>query len=323
MVSGASISESSESASVLELINGAASRLHPNPFEAKRFGFLGSWIRTFSNPSSNREGSGLSLEAFDACEFRKIVLGLLNNAFVKVIVVREFCGAFGLRFHPHDGNEATKSSRSLDNGLDSEGVQAAFMQSLFFPNVCCYPARVLPATEAVVCDILRWTTARVLPATEVVVCDILRWTTASEQQILAVGTRRECRIRVGGVSKEYRCPTRTRHGYVAFLEVSVLLSSVSSPVVKPNNECKYEPIMGGISFLHWDECGYRLYPDQERSSDRIIAFSFGKCCLNRGVLGTTYIRQVICVKDRLLIVQSEDANELKILHLNLPVMSII
>ena len=34
---------------------------------------------------------------------------------------------------------------------------------------------------------------------------------------------KECRTRVGKVSKECRCLTRTRHGYVTFLEVSVLL----------------------------------------------------------------------------------------------------
>ncbi|KAL7121417.1 hypothetical protein ACP275_02G180800 [Erythranthe tilingii] len=97
------------------------------------------------------------------------------------------------------------------------------------------------------------------------------------------------------------------------------LSSVSSPVVKPNQDLKYEPMMGGTSFMHWDEHGYRLYAIEERSSERIIAFSFGKCCLNRGVSGTTYARQVIYGEDRLLIVQSEDTDELKILHLNLPV----
>ncbi|GFZ06822.1 quinoprotein amine dehydrogenase, beta chain-like [Actinidia rufa] len=97
------------------------------------------------------------------------------------------------------------------------------------------------------------------------------------------------------------------------------LSSVSSPVVKPNHDCKYEPMMGGTSLMHWDEYGYRLYAVEERSSERIIAFSFGKCCLNRGVSGSTYTRQVIYGEDRLLIVQSEDTDELKIVHLHLPV----
>ncbi|KAK4339303.1 hypothetical protein RND71_040765 [Anisodus tanguticus] len=70
------------------------------------------------------------------------------------------------------------------------------------------------------------------------------------------------------------------------------LSSTSSPVVKRNQECKYEPMMSGTSLMNWDEYGYRLYAIEEGSSERIVAFSFGKCCLNRGVSGTTYVRQV-------------------------------
>lgn len=97
------------------------------------------------------------------------------------------------------------------------------------------------------------------------------------------------------------------------------LSSVSSPIAKPNHDCKYEPLMGGTSLMQWDEHGYRLYAIEERSSERIISFSFGKCCLSRGVSGTTYTRQVIYGEDRLLIVQSEEIDELKMLHLKLPV----
>ncbi|KAF7123198.1 hypothetical protein RHSIM_Rhsim12G0103300 [Rhododendron simsii] len=63
------------------------------------------------------------------------------------------------------------------------------------------------------------------------------------------------------------------------------LSSVSSLVVKPNQDCKFEPMMGGTSLMHWDEYVYRLYAVEERSLE-----------------------------------QSEDIDELKILHLHLPVM---
>ncbi|XVF73146.1 hypothetical protein PTKIN_Ptkin12aG0178100 [Pterospermum kingtungense] len=97
------------------------------------------------------------------------------------------------------------------------------------------------------------------------------------------------------------------------------LSSVSSPVAKPNQDYKYEPLMGGTSLVQWDEYGYRLYAIEEGSLERILAFSFGKCCLSRGVSGMTYVRQVIYGEDRLLVVQSEDTNELKMLHLTLPV----
>ncbi|XP_050203918.1 uncharacterized protein LOC126653956 [Mercurialis annua] len=97
------------------------------------------------------------------------------------------------------------------------------------------------------------------------------------------------------------------------------LSSVSSPVIKPNQDCNYEPLVGGTSLMQWDEYGYKLFAIEEGSLERILAFSFGKCCLSRGVSGMTYVRQVIYGEDRLLVVQSEDTDELKILHLNLPV----
>lgn len=98
------------------------------------------------------------------------------------------------------------------------------------------------------------------------------------------------------------------------------LSSMSSPVGKSNQDCKYEPMLTGTSLMQWDEYGYRLYAIEERSSERILAFSFGKCCLNRGVSGSTYARQVVYGEDRLLVVQSEDTDDLKLLHINLPVM---
>ncbi|XP_074328962.1 uncharacterized protein LOC141666707 isoform X2 [Apium graveolens] len=96
-------------------------------------------------------------------------------------------------------------------------------------------------------------------------------------------------------------------------------SSVSSPSTKSNQDCKYEPMLGGTSLLQWDEYGYRLYAAEEGSSERILAFSFGKYCLNRGVSDSTYVRQVIYGEDRLLVVQSEATDELKLLHVKLPV----
>lgn len=97
------------------------------------------------------------------------------------------------------------------------------------------------------------------------------------------------------------------------------LSSVSSPMVKPHHDIKSEPMVGGTSSMQWDEYGYRLYCAEEGFSERILSLSFGKCCLNRGVSGATYVPQVIYGEDRLLIVQYEDTDELKLVHLNLPV----
>ncbi|THG00611.1 hypothetical protein TEA_008279 [Camellia sinensis var. sinensis] len=57
-----SIPESSESASVLGLINGVASRLRLNPFKAKCFRSLGSWIRTLLSPGPKRNGNDKTRE---------------------------------------------------------------------------------------------------------------------------------------------------------------------------------------------------------------------------------------------------------------------
>ncbi|CAA6666701.1 unnamed protein product [Spirodela intermedia] len=97
------------------------------------------------------------------------------------------------------------------------------------------------------------------------------------------------------------------------------MSSISSPVVKPNHDLKCEPLLAGTSLVQWDEYGYRLYAVEESSCERILSFSFGKCCVSRGLSGATYVRQVIYGEDRILVVQSDESDDLKFLHLNLPV----
>ncbi|KAG0477578.1 hypothetical protein HPP92_012297 [Vanilla planifolia] len=76
------------------------------------------------------------------------------------------------------------------------------------------------------------------------------------------------------------------------------VNSAQSPVLKPNQELKIEPLLCGTSLLQWDEYGYKLYAVEESSSDKILAFSFGKCCLNRGLFSTTYVRQILYGEDR-------------------------
>lgn len=96
------------------------------------------------------------------------------------------------------------------------------------------------------------------------------------------------------------------------------ISSASSPMVKLGQEYKCEPMVGGVACMGWDEYGYRLYAVEQRTAERVLAFPFGKCCLNRGISGATHKRQVIYAEDRVLIVQSDDNDELKIQHLVLP-----
>lgn len=97
------------------------------------------------------------------------------------------------------------------------------------------------------------------------------------------------------------------------------LSSVSSPVVKVSQDSKYEPLMSGTALVQWDEYGYRLYVGEEQTSERMLAFQFGKFCLNRGISGSPSFCQVIYGEDCILLVQSEETDELRILQLKLPV----
>ncbi|KAF8380184.1 hypothetical protein HHK36_027666 [Tetracentron sinense] len=307
------------------------------------------------------------------CDNRHMLLGLSDGSLHLVSWKGEFSGTFELDSHPCDGNKVTESPRSLDNGLSSRGdlrvltstrnssrSYAVIQLELSLPlrllvvlysdgqlALCSISKKGLKQTESIKAE--RWLGSG----------DAMCASVASDQQILAVGSRRgvvelydlaESALLLRTVSLYDWGYTMEDTGSVSCIawtpdnsafavgwklrgltvwSVSgcrlmctirqIGLSSVSSPMVKQTQDFKYEPMMGGTSLMQWDEYGYRLYAVEEGSSERILAFSFGKCCLNRGVSGTTYVRQVIYGEDRLLVVQSEDTDELKILHVNLPV----
>ncbi|GAV90172.1 RIC1 domain-containing protein [Cephalotus follicularis] len=302
-----------------------------------------------------------------------MLLGLSNGSFYSISWKGEFNGAFELDHCPCDMSEMSLLQRhSLSNGHTSGealGVFASEKNSRKFSIVqleFCLPMRLLLVLysdgQLLSCSVSKKGLKQAesikaesrLGSGEAVCVSV-----ASEQQILAVGTRRgvvelydlaesASLIRTvslydwgysmddtGSVSCIAWTPDNSAFAVgwklrgLTVWSVSgcrlmstirqIGLSSVSSPIGKPNQDCKYEPLMNGTSVMQWDEFGYRLYAIEERSSERILAFSFGKCCLNRGVSGMTYVRQVIFGEDRLLVVQSEDTDELKLLHLNLPV----
>ncbi|CAL5382003.1 unnamed protein product [Camellia sinensis] len=62
------------------------------------------------------------------------------------------------------------------------------------------------------------------------------------------------------------------------------LSSASSPVVKANQDCKYEPMMGGTSMMHWDEYGYRLNAAEELIYGFLNKRFSAQACLGWGTL---------------------------------------
>ncbi|KAJ4956002.1 hypothetical protein NE237_012785 [Protea cynaroides] len=304
---------------------------------------------------------------------KHILLGLSNGSLHVISWKGEFCGAFRLHSRPLPTIPVGEPVHSLENGPHSEGSLVALTSNhnstsssaviqlelslslrllvvLFSDGqvaLCSMSKKGLKQVESI--EVETWLGSG----------DAACASVASDQQILAIGTKR-------GVVELYdlaesASPFRTVSlydwgysvedtgpvSYIAWTpdnsafaigwklrgltvwSVSgcrlmctirqIGISSVSSPMVKPNQDFKYEPMMGGTSLLQWDEYGYRLYAIEEGSSERILSFSFGKCCLNRGVSGTTYSRQVVYGEDRLLVVQSEDTDELKMLHLNLPV----
>ncbi|KAF5193219.1 Rab6a-gef complex partner protein 1-like [Thalictrum thalictroides] len=306
------------------------------------------------------------------CDNKHLLLGLSDGSLQLITWKGEFLGSFGIDRNLYGSNEITDQKHSLENGLASEGALRVFISNIalnisailqlelslplrllvvLFSDgkvaLCSLSKKGLKLAESVKAE--RWLN------TGDAVCDSV----ASDQQILAVGTRRgvvelydlaesASLIRTvslydWGYSTEDTGPvscitwTPDTSAFAVGWKLRGLtlwsvsgcrlmstirqigLSSVSSPMVKPNQEFKCEPLIGGTSTMQWDEYGYKLYCIEEGSSERILSFSFGKCCLNRGVSGVTYVPQVIYGEDRLLIVHSEDTDELKLVHVNLPV----
>ncbi|XP_055828021.1 uncharacterized protein LOC129896195 isoform X5 [Solanum dulcamara] len=310
------------------------------------------------------------------CDKKHMIVGLSDGSLYNISWKGEFCGAFDafdLDFQSHDGSGVPKLASSLENGFASGGSLSSskFSHHLSKNSAVIHlefslPLRLLVVLfsdgQLVLCSVSK----KGLKQMESIKAekklgsgDAVCSAVASDQQLLAVGTRRgvvelydiaesASLLRsvslydwgysvedTGAVSCVAWTPDNSAFAVgwklrgLTVWSVSgcrlmstirqIGLSSASSPVVKRNQECKYEPMMSGTSLMNWDEYGYRLYAIEEGSSERIVAFSFGKYCLNRGVSGTTYVRQVIYGEDRLLVVQSEDTDELKLLHLSLPV----
>ncbi|KAH0728345.1 RAB6A-GEF complex partner protein 1-like [Solanum tuberosum] len=310
------------------------------------------------------------------CDNKHMIVGLSDGSLYNISWKGEFCGAldaFDLDVQSRDGSGVPKLASSLENGLASGGSLSfskcshhLSKNSAVIHLEFSLPLRLLVVLfsdgQLVLCSVSK----KGLKQMESIKAekklgsgDAVCAAVASDQQLLAVGTRRgvvelydiaesASLLRsvslydwgysvedTGAVSCVAWTPDNSAFAVgwklrgLTVWSVSgcrlmstirqIGLSSASSPVVKRNQECKYEPMMNGTSLMNWDEYGYRLYAVEEGSSERIIAFSFGKCCLNRGVSGTTYVRQVIYGEDRLLVVQTEDTDELKLLHLSLPV----
>lgn len=304
------------------------------------------------------------------CDNKHILVGLSDGSLYSISWKGEFYGSFNFDAQLSEGSGVSKLSHSLNNGFSSSGTQSDSTDHLVKKSSVIHLEFSLQLRLLVVLlndgHILLCSVSKkgikhieaIKAEKRLVSADAVCTSVASDQQILAVGTKRgvielydlaESATLIRTVSLHDWGYSVEDTGPVSCIEwtpdnsafavgwmlrgLSVwsvsgcrLMSTIrqiglssSSPTFKANQDCKYEPVMGGASLLHWDEYGYRLYVIEQRSLERIVSFSFGKCCLNRGVSGPTYVRQVIYGEDRLLVVQSEDTDELKILHLNLPV----
>ncbi|KAM7277274.1 hypothetical protein ACFE04_019140 [Oxalis oulophora] len=299
---------------------------------------------------------------------KHMLLGLSNGSLYSICWKGEFNGAFELSLDPRDGSQDNLLQYPLSNG-EAHGTSVSddkiFRNSAITQLELCLTMRLLFVLysngQLVSCSFNKKglkqaesiKAEKMLGSGEAVYVSV-----ASEQQILAVGTRRGAvelydltqsasLIRTVSLSdwgysvEDTGCVSciawtpdnsafavgwKLRGLTVWSVSGCRLMSTIrqiglsaSSPVGRSNHDSKHEPFIGGTSVLQWDEFGYKLYAIEEGSLERILAFSFGKCCLNRGVSGITNARQVIYGEDRLLLVQSEDSDELKILHLTLPV----
>lgn len=307
------------------------------------------------------------------CDNKHLLIGLSNGSLYTISWKGEFCGASFIDCHDGESNEVIRASNCFENGTTagrspevhllgstisglSSIVRLELSLSLRMLFVlyadgklvmCSVSKRGLRHPESIKAE-------KILGSGDAVCASV-----ASDQQMLAVGTRRgivelydladsaslirSVSLYDWGYSTEDTGPvsciawTPDNSAFAVGWKLRGLtvwsvsgcrlmstirqvgLSSVSSPVAKPHPDRKYEPVMAGAATIHWDEYGYRLYAVEEKSSQRILAFSFGKCGVNRGVSGSTYVRQVIYGEDRVLLVQNEETDELKMLHLNLPV----
>ncbi|KAJ6729734.1 RAB6A-GEF COMPLEX PARTNER PROTEIN 1 [Salix viminalis] len=283
---------------------------------------------------------------------KHMLLGLSNGSLYSISWKGEFYGAFEIDPNSCDSSDTSTSPNSLGNGFASGRAPAGSVSN---HNI----TRKTAIVQLELCLLMRllfvlysdgqlvsFSVSKrglkqveyIKPEKKLGSDDAVCTSVASDQQILAVGTRR-------GVVELYDLAES------ASLIRSVSLSDwgysmdetgpVSCIAWTPDNSafavgwklrgltvwsvsgCRLMSTIRqnglSVSSPKWDEYGYKLYVIEEESLERVIAFSFGKCCLSRGVSGMTYVRQVIYGEDRLLVVQSEDMDELRILHLNLPV----
>ncbi|BBN10730.1 RAB6A-GEF complex partner protein 1 [Marchantia polymorpha subsp. ruderalis] len=99
------------------------------------------------------------------------------------------------------------------------------------------------------------------------------------------------------------------------------LSNVFSPsfsMFHGTELSRSEPMVGGVAASAWGEHGYQLFAVEQRNVARLIEFPFAKSCISQNVVGVAHVWQLLQGEDRVLLVQSDEEDQLKIQHLVLP-----
>ncbi|CAI5939654.1 unnamed protein product, partial [Closterium sp. NIES-65] len=106
---------------------------------------------------------------------------------------------------------------------------------------------------------------------------------------------------------------------------SAAAGSATAAVVKSS-----EPMVGGVAAVAWGEEGYQLVAAEAgmvgevavgvrgRQAGRLVQFAFARQCSSKAVAGSSHVWQAMAGADRVLLVQSNEEEELRVQHLVIP-----
>ncbi|XP_024532297.1 RAB6A-GEF complex partner protein 1 [Selaginella moellendorffii] len=96
------------------------------------------------------------------------------------------------------------------------------------------------------------------------------------------------------------------------------VSNAFSPASSGVDASRHEPLANGAAHLAWGPHGFSLIAAGPRNVKGLLEFSFAKSSLKRCVSGSSHILDVLYGEDRLLLVEFDEEDELKLRHLMIP-----
>eukprot|EP00850_Spirogloea_muscicola_P003181 SM000012S25443 [mRNA] locus=s12:1087565:1095716:- [translate_table: standard] len=79
-----------------------------------------------------------------------------------------------------------------------------------------------------------------------------------------------------------------------------------------------EPMVQGVAQLAWGEYAYQLIAGEQETASRLVQFPFARGCMDRAVAGSAHVWQLMQAEDRVLLIQSDEEDDLKLQHLVIP-----